>query len=366
MVKDAPFTPDWVSPPGDTIATILEERGVTPVEFASKVRCPQEEIEDLLEGRAALTAKLAKRLAAFLGVSASFWTKRESQYREDLLRLTRAASTEDAKEWLGEVPAKEMADLGWIKPGGGKTGVAEACLQFFGVPSVPGWRETYKETLQAIAFRTSKTFVSQPGAVVAWLRQGEVLASEVECARWDPEKFRNELVEIRALTRVENPAEFLPELVKRCAACGVALVVLRAPKMCKASGASRFLIPSKPLLLLSGRHLSDDHFWFTFFHEAGHLILHSDKFIFVDGLGGDDNLSGSEEDEANRFAVDILIPPEHQEELLGLTANKIAVMRFARKVGISRGVIVGQLQHRRIIGPNQLNALKHRFRWMDE
>jgi len=365
MVEDTPFTPDWVSPPGDTIATILEERGVSRVEFARTIHWAEGDIEELLEGRRAVTAELAGQLAAVLGAPASFWAKRELQFRQDLARLERAGSVDGAAEWLDEVSAKELAKLGWIRPVGGKAGAAAACLQFFGVPSIPRWRETYKDTLQAIAFRTSKAFASQPGAVAAWLRQGEVLAADIECQRWDHVKFRAELAGIRALTRVEKPSEFLPQLVERCAACGVAVVVLRAPKMCKASGASRFLTPEKPLLLLSGRHLSDDHFWFTFFHEAGHLILHSNSFIFVDGLADDENLSNEEEDEANAFASDILIPPEHQEEMLALTANKIAVMRFARKIGISRGVVVGQLQHREIIGRNQLNSLKHRYSWTE-
>jgi HTH-type transcriptional regulator / antitoxin HigA len=366
MAKDAPFTPDWVSPPGDTIAAILEERGVTPVTLASKLKCTHEDIAALLEGRAVLTDEFATRLAALFGASPSFWTKRESQYREDVLRLTQYASTEETKSWLGEISGRELARLGWIKPFEGKAGIAAACLQFFGVLSVPGWRDAYKDTLRAIAFRTSKAFVSQPGAVAAWLRQGEIRASDIDCAPWNPDAFRAALQEIRALTRIEDPDKFLPELVKRCGECGVAVVVLRAPKECKASGASRFLTESKAMLLLSVRHLSDDHFWFTFFHEAGHLILHGHKFIFVDGLGCDDELASSDEDEANRFAEDMLVPAEHRPEFLSLRADKRAVMRFAVKIGISRGLVVGQLQHYKLIGQDQLNVLKYPFRWVKD
>jgi plasmid maintenance system antidote protein VapI/Zn-dependent peptidase ImmA (M78 family) len=364
MAKDAPFTPDWVSPPGDTIAAILEERGVTPVTLASKLKWNHDDVTELLEGRAVLTDELATQLAALFGPSTSFWTKRESQYREDLLRLAKFASTEQATSWLSEVSGRELVQLGWIKPFGRKAGLAAACLHFFGVPSVLDWRDAYKETLQAIAFRTSKTFVSQPGAVAAWLRQGEIRASDIDCAPWNPDAFRAALQEIRALTRIEDPGKFLPELVRRCAACGVAVVVLRAPKECKASGASLFLTESKAMLLLSVRHLSDDHFWFTFFHEAGHLILHGHKFIFVDGLGCDDKLARNDEDEANRFAEDILIPPEHRPEFLSLRSDKRAVMRFARKIGISRGLVVGQLQHYEIIPQDHLNGLKYPFRWV--
>jgi Zn-dependent peptidase ImmA (M78 family)/plasmid maintenance system antidote protein VapI len=365
MSENTTFTPDWVSPPGDTIAAILDERGLTRAAFAKRIGRLHTDIEELICGHAVITAELAQFLADELGSTATFWTKREARYRRDLKRLEREASSSVSLDWLGSLPAKEMAEFGWIRPVVGKSGSAAACLQFFGVPTVNDWQEAYKDTLQAIALRTSKAFASKPGAVAAWLRQAEIQASEIDCGRWDPKRFRNELVEIRALTREKDQTKFVPELTNRCAACGVAVVLLRAPKMCKASGAARFLAADRPMLLLSGRHLSDDHFWFTFYHEAGHLILHSDKLIFVDGLGDDDNLSTREEEEANQFATDQLIPPEHQAEMLRLTANKKDVMRFAMRIGISRGVVVGQLQHRGIIGREQLNSLKHWFRWAD-
>ncbi len=357
------FTPDWVSPPGDTIATILAMRGITDHQFAISIERSMSEAQELIQGRAPITEDIAQKLANVLGATEAFWKKRELRYRQNLDNLLRESSKPNSLEWLSEVPAKELIKLGWMKPGDDDSEVVASCLQFFGVSSVRAWRETYKAQLDAVAFRTSKTFASDQSAVTAWFRQGEIKASEIKCEIWDREKFRENLVGVRKLTRVEDPKEFVPELVRQCAACGVAVVVLRAPKMCKASGASFFLSPHRPLILLSGRHLSDDHFWFTFFHEAGHLVLHSENYISVDGLEDSEDSSNKEEDEANDFAANILIPPEFQEEMLKLTANKIAVMRFARKVGISRGIVVGQLQHRGIIKRKQLNDLKQRYAW---
>jgi Zn-dependent peptidase ImmA (M78 family) len=185
----------------------------------------------------------------------------------------------------------------------------------------------------------------------------------LKCAAWSPDLFRQKLNAIRALTREPDPDVFVPELQRLWAACGVAVVPLRAPKTCKASGAALFLSPSRPLLMLSFRYLSDDHLWFTFFHEAGHLLLHGDRCVFVDGEGA---ASGAEEEEANRFAAETLIPPEYEEELLRLTADKRAVVKFAKRVGVARGVVVGQLQHRDILKRNQLNDLKHRYEWGED
>ena len=117
------------------------------------------------------------------------------------------------------------------------------------------------------------------------------------------------------------------------------------------------------MILLSFRYLSDDQFWFTFFHEAGHLLLHGDRCIFLEG---DDTLTTEEEAEANAFAANILIPPEYQAEMLRLPLDGRAVMRFARKVGVSPGIVVGQLQHHGRFRRNQLNNLKRRYTWVED
>lgn len=362
MVDDSPFSPDWVSPPGATIATILEERGATPVELAVWIGRSQTDIEDLLEGRAEITADMARRLARVLGASEAFWTGRESQYRADLARLQQEASLPESVSWLSEIPVRDIQRWGWIAPLANPAAAAAACLRFFGVPSVRAWRDVYGDALSA-AYRTSSTYRSAPGAVAAWIRQGEIAAAEIECGPWDPKRFRRELISLRELTREKDPEKFLPELIRRCAACGVAVVVQQAPRLCRASGVVRFLSPTRPMILLSFRYLSDDHFWFTFFHEAGHLVLHGDRCIFLEG---DDTLTTEEETEANAFAADILVPPKYQAEMLRLPLNGREVMRFARKVGVSPGIVVGQLQHHGRFRRNQLNNLKRRFNWRED
>jgi Zn-dependent peptidase ImmA (M78 family)/plasmid maintenance system antidote protein VapI len=362
MIDDTPFSPDWVSPPGATIATILEERGVTPTELARWIERSTDDVVDMLVGRAEISDDVARRLASVLGASEAFWARRESQYRADLARLQQEAAMPESMGWLNEIPVKDIEGWGWLTPLANPTVAAAACLQFFGVPNVGAWREVYGDALAA-AYRTSPTYKSEPGAVAAWIRQGEIAASSTECGLWDPYRFQRELSALRGLTREKAPGDFLPELVRRCAACGVAVVALRAPKLCRASGVVRFLSPTRPMILLSFRYLSDDQFWFTFFHEAGHLVLHGDRCIFLEG---DDTLTTEEEDEANTFAANILIPPEYQAEMLRLPLHGRAVMRFARKVGISPGIIVGQLQHHGRFRRSQLNNLKRRYTWVDD
>ena len=203
----------------------------------------------------------------------------------------------------------------------------------------------------------------QFGAVAAWLRRGEIEGNSIECYPWSAAKFADAILQIRSLTREKKPDVFIPELKKRCAKCGVAIVIIRTPKGCSAGGASLFLAPYKALIILSLRYLSDDHFWYTFFHEAAHLILHGKKDLFVDGDGV---LPSKEEEEANEFATEILIPTKFLNQLSKLGTNGREVVRFAKKVGVSPGIIVGQLQHRGRIGYHQLNNLKIRYTWYND
>jgi plasmid maintenance system antidote protein VapI len=363
MTDDLSFNPDWISPPGETVATIMDERRLTPAELARRMKRSTSDVEDLIHGRAPITIELAQQLADTLGATKAFWMTRESQYESDLARLLKTSASPENASWLSDIPVNEMAKWGWVDPSANRVATVATCLRFFGVPTVQAWRNSYSEGLLCVAFKTSPTFDSDPGAIAAWLRQGEIEASKIACDAWDPDRFRQELPAMRELTREKDPSVFIPELIRLCASCGVALVVLRAPKKCRASGVSRFLTPGQPLLMLSFRYLSDDHFWFAFFHEAGHILLHSESRIFLEGEG---RLSNVEEEEANSFAANTLIPLEYQGELLELPPKGVTVMRFAKRVGVSPGVVVGQLQHRGILRRNQLNNLKRRYAWTDD
>jgi plasmid maintenance system antidote protein VapI/Zn-dependent peptidase ImmA (M78 family) len=356
------FSPDWLSPPGETIESILRDRGLSTCELAKGLNTTENEAKAIIRGRAEITEEIAQQLAHFVGGSEDFWRNRELQYRTDLSRFLQRASSEATRKWLDGVPAREMTKLGWIASSSDPGKLAEEVLQFFGVTSITSWRQIYEQRLRPTAFRASPTFQSHPGAVAAWLRRGEIIASSIHCNRWDSDRYHAELSGIRELTQLKTPTEFLPELTRRCAKCGVSLVVLNAPQQCKASGATCFLTPSRPLLMLSLRHRSDDHFWFTFFHESAHLILHGDKFVFLE-FEGDQTLSSKEEDEANAFAEELLIPSHFKKEMLSLPKSPFAIVRFARKIGISPGIVVGQLEHYGKVGHRRFNRLKRRFDW---
>ncbi len=360
MADIATFEPHWAVPPGATIEALLEKKSLSREHFATALGETVDVVQRLLLGLEKVDDDLASRLSRNLGCSKTFWLNREADYRTDLDRVKSLNDESSLQTWVKQFPVREMASLGWIGSTRSPMEAARECLKFFSVPDVSTWDSRYGSNLAVAAFRMSKGARTSPGAVAAWMRWAELVATRTPSAHWNANLFRNKLADIRRLTWQKDPSTFLPKLRRLCADAGVAVVVARTPTGCPASGVTRFLSPTKALMVLSFRYRSDDQFWFTFFHEAGHLILHGlDATFLEDGS----QASSVEEDEANKFAQDILVPPAFARALLEINPSTENVLRFARQIGVSPGIIVGQLQHKKVVGPDRLNSLKRRYDW---
>jgi plasmid maintenance system antidote protein VapI len=357
------FEPDWVSPPGATVLDLLEERGCTVGDFARAIHRSTQEVSRLLYGAERLTEPWAEQLANSLGASPAFWLRREEQYRRDVERLWQSSDPDVATTWLTELPVDDMVRFGWLPQGASKTESVANALAFFGVPSVDSWRRHYSLALESAAYRKSAAYETKPGAVTAWLRQGELSARGLDCEAWNPERFRAMLPRLRSLSREPNPDKFLPELIDLCKQCGVAVVVERAPNGCRASGATKFLSPKKALMLLSFRYLSDDQFWSTVFHEAGHLLLHSHDGLFLEGI---ETKNSDAEREAEEFARLHLFTEVGLSEMRSLPLNHFAIARLAKRIGVGPGLVVGQLQELGRVPYRHFNYLKVRYSWREE
>jgi HTH-type transcriptional regulator/antitoxin HigA len=363
MRTEADFTPMWAVPPGRTISDLAKSKGIALTSLAQLVDMTEDAFDNLLSGSYALNACVAARLEAVFGASANFWLRREEQYRNQLAQLTEGVSpeNEEYKFWLKCLPVKEMQGLGWVESTRDKTETLHRVLDFFDVPNLDAWHRTYIDMRAATAFRTTDAYLENAPATAAWLRQGERQAERIECNSWNPKLFEAQLAKIRSLTQIASPSEFLPKLEKLCAEAGVAVVVVKAPKGCRASGATFFTNPGKAVLLLSFRYLSDDQFWFSFFHEAAHLILHWDADLLI--LETSDSPKSIREEEANRFASEQLIPRELQKRMPEAAKTLRGIMRLARDAGIPYGIVVGQMQFRGLVRRERYNSLKARYNW---
>ncbi len=354
------FAPKWVSPPGDTIDDILEELGWSQSEFAERTGYTTKHVNQLIHGKAPISEDTAFRLERVLGSSADFWLSRESKYREALAREDELEALRDQVGWLKELPLAHMIKYGWVSQFSDKRCQVAECLSFFGVASVNAWRSKYAESLSLAAFKTSQTTEKKVASVAAWLRRGERRATSLDCQEFDKTAFLRKLRGLRALTNEVDPNVFVPKLVEECASVGVAIVIEPAPTGCPATGATKWLTPKKALLMLSLRYKSNDHLWFALFHEAAHILLHGKKMLFLEMNGGMDSEA---EQEADQFASNFLIPPDAARSLPYLGRTAAAVSDFASEIGIAPGIVVGRLQHERLLPRSYLNKLKVFYRW---
>lgn len=363
------FAPDWASPPGDTIADLLEERGWSQQELAQRLDYSEKHVSQLINGKVPLTEDAAARLASVLGAPVGFWLKREAQYREQLANLDWKKRFAGWQGWLEELPVAEMMKLGWIDKrrldAKSKPAIVEQCLSFFGVASPDGWRGRYGG-LQ-LQFRRSRPDQCNLGAIAAWLRMGEIAAEKHTGPRYNEARFREALREMRSLT-VLQPEQFEPRLNELFRESGVIFELVPAIPRSYVSGVARWLDVDRPLLQLSLFGKTNDKFWFTLFHETAHILLHgksrkSKESVFLDDPARQTS-SSVQEREANDWAGNWLIPPQYKWDLTQLN-GRTAVVDFARRLGIHPGIVVGRLQHDGIIQPSWMNNLKDSFRIAD-
>lgn len=358
----APFSPDWVTPPGDTILDIIEERNWTQAELAQRLGYTPKHVNQLIKGKVPLSEDAAIRLERVVGSTVGFWLAREAKYRERCARLEATAQFSGWLDWLNLLPIKELMNAGAIEKRRvdvkSKPGLVESCLRFYGVASPDEWRGHYGQ--MEAAFRRSKKEQSDIGAISAWLRMGEQEAEKQDGPKFDRARFEASLTEIRTLTSMA-PEEFQPILHSLFNQAGVAFVLVPGIPKAHVSGVARWLNAHRPLIQLSLYGKTNDKFWFTLFHEAAHVLLHAKekKSVYLDDPTNR-GVESDEEREANDWAGNFLIPDCYTPQLAGLR-TKAAVCDFANKIGIHPGIVVGRLQHDGLIEPSWMNDLRVSF-----
>jgi len=354
------YAPDVVSPPGETLLEILEDRGMSQAELAERTGRPKKTINEIIKGKAALTPETAIQLERVLGTPASFWNTREQNYRDWLARQEERKALAEYIPWMKKFPLRAMIKMGWIAEHSDPINQLEELLRYLGVASPVQWQTM----LQGAQWRQSPTFAADPAAVSAWLRQGEIQSAQIQCTPYDESRFRQTLQQIRGLT-MQPPEGFVTQMTGLCAQAGVALIFVPEIPGTRTCGATRWLTPTKGMIMLSLRYKTDDHLWFTFFHEAAHILLHGKREVFLED---DDEVSEdvrAKEAEADRFASDFLIPPEEIRRFhpRGTHISHEDIIEFAQLLGIAPGIVVGRLQHDGRLEKANCNKLKRHLKW---
>lgn len=357
--RDYPFVPDVAIPPGETIAEILEERGITQSDFAQLLGRTEKNVSQLINGKAPIGHDLAIDLERVLGAPSSFWNNSESTYRDLLARHEEKDRLSAEVAWARQFPLKEMEEQGFIAREGGAGEQTAGLLDYFGAASTDAWKG-YWASPKRLAARMTSAYTPDVPALTAWLRAGEIAARGVETAPFDAKAFEEIVREAPALT-LGDIEQAVSTLQARCAQAGVALVLVPELPKIRCSGVSRWLSADKALIQLCLRYKTADQLWFSYFHEACHILRHSKKRTYVAYL----NEQSYEELEANGFAADALIKPAAWADFVSQgKPSKAQVMDFAGAQRVAPGVVVGRLQHEKLIPFAQMNDLKVPLTWV--
>jgi len=363
MATEKELHSDLAVPPGGYLEEVIGELGMTKDELARRMGRPATKMSSIFKGSKVITPETAMQLEKVVGVPANIWLGLESEYRLALARQAEEQQLAEEIKLLTPFCYSELAKLGLVKKLSARRDKVRDLQRFFGVASLTSVSAQGVQRYQA-AFRVGKAGAApvKPHAVASWLRMGELRAEEIVCEPFDQSRLKSSLDTIRAMT-LQTPDQFQAALRALLAEYGVALLIVPHFPGTKAHGATFWLSRDKAVLMLTIRCCWADIFWFSLFHELGHVLLHGQRDIFIEN-GSPSPDQEQQEAQAEAFARDQLVsPPAYRRFVKTGNFYPDSVGRFARQLGIDAGIVVGRLQHDGHLRPEWGNKLRTRYTW---
>ena len=334
-------------PPGYTIKEQLDDRGLTQKEFALRMELSEKHVSKLINGDVLLTTDVALRLEMVLGIPARFWLNLESIYREKLEKIKLENDMDGDIKIASLFPYQQMVKNGWI---GQTTNNCEKVInlrKYFEVNRLVLLSEN--EKLNVLYRRVGENDKSN-FALMAWAQQAKLKSREYNTKSININDLKKNIDKFRKMTR-EGPENFCNDLINELSNCGIALVLLPHLNGTFLHGAT-FYYDNKIVLGLTVRGKDSDKFWFSFFHEIGHIILGHINNDYYDKM----------ENEADEFARNILIPDEEYNKFVKCGKFKERdIISFADKIEVDYGIVVGRLQKDKIIPFSKYGWMKTKY-----
>lgn len=347
MAKQNQYFPQSVPHPGKTLAEKLEEMEMGPKEFALRTGKPEKTIIAIVNGKSSITPDMAVQFENVTNIPANFWMNHQRGYDEYIAREKRQTVIQEALAWAKQFPLADMIKKGWLPQVATIEEKTMEMLAFFGFSNHIAWEDYYFKQQLKVAFRISLAQTKEPYAISAWLRKGELQAAELEANDYSEKKFKETLPELKSIM-ANHPDGFFNQLQSICLEAGVKVVHTPCINKAPISGSTRWLNDT-PFIQLTGRYNRNDSFWFTFFHETGHILLHGKKDIFLENLDYSDK-DLEKEQEADLFAVKWTLTDDEEAEILAAAPlSEEDIRDFAKQYTTHPAIIIGRLQHKKLI-----------------
>jgi len=330
-----------VQHPGIQLKERLDEMGMAIKEFALRTGKPEKTIHAVLNGKSSITPEMANLFEQILHTKATYWLALQNEY--DLFRISQQMEEKKThyEEWAKQFPYADMTKKGFVPKTRKIEEKVDNLLQFFNMASIEGWKKLYFEQEIVAQFRVSLSHSPEPHALSAWLRKGEIQAKVQFASDYDEVSLKNALSNFKKLM-INEAHDFFPQLQHLCAQAGVKLIYTPGITKSSISGAARW-IGENPVVQVSNRFKTYDKFWFTFFHELGHILLHGKREVFLEEVEYSD-LDKQKEEEANLFAQKWLLPEDAYQQIVKEGVRNVRDLEFySRKYETHPSIIYGRL-----------------------
>ncbi|MBD5450947.1 MAG: HigA family addiction module antidote protein [Lachnospiraceae bacterium] len=341
--------------PGYYIREIVDESGLTQEDFAKRLDTTPKNLSLLIRGEQSLSIDIAMKLSRMLGTSVNYWLNLQNAYDALIAEFGSEKELNEERVIFDNLSYKYFRDN-------------------FGLPDLPRKKdEQIKQVREflnistlsvlakrdmAVSFRSSTEELPQASTIKAnaMVQIATNKALKIEAPRFNKNKFE-EAIDY-ALTLTKNHSEFYPLIYKAFREAGVIFVILPNLSGSKINGATK-KIGNKVMLMVNDRRLSADSFWFTLFHEIGH-ILNGDYGISFE------KETGEQEAAADQYAEDTLIPKELYHRFISSNEkfDLQLIKNFAKQIDRDPGIVLGRLQNDGKVRFDDwtLSPLRHKYR----
>lgn len=351
---------EFIIHPGETLKEVLESNNMLQEELAERTGFSAKHISEVVNGKKGISPKLAKSLEYVFGIPATFWINLQGIYDKEIIEF----------EEKNNISKNEFEIVKKIKPilqyavskkiVENYSNEVEAVLLTRNICGVKDLNYVEKILSNQVAYRTAENQKIDQYVLYVWQRVCELIATNNTIEKkYEIEKLKENLENIKQLMFEENPNIMIKKLKEIFANCGI---IFELVKHFSGAPVQGFIEKknNKIILCMTIRKSYADIFWFTLFHEIGHILNGDIEYNKIDYYIDNEE----KENEADIFAKNYLINCEEYKEFLDKgDFTETSVKKFAKLQRVEPFIIIGRLQKDNILKYNMFNNLKTRYKW---
>lgn len=342
--------------PGYYISEIIDDMDITQEEFAVRLGTSAKTISKLINGEANISKDLAMKLSNMLKTSPDMWLNLQKKYDVQIIERNRLQELESQKDLVREIDYNYFVKLNLLPAVTDAVEKIQNLCSYLSISKL----SILTESNYNVSFRNGIKSLQQKNILSAnvWVETATKISRGVEAKSFDEKKLRVTIEKIADMT-AKNLEEVIQPIKESLAECGVVLVMLPYLKNSGLHGVVKWLNKDKVLVAISDRRKYIDTFWFTFFHEIGHVFQKRIKDI---SYTWEEASTDELEKNADKFAEELLIPEKDYNKFLAASNfTQFSIISFSNEINRDPGIVVGRLQNDKKIPHYQFNSLRSKI-----